>query len=124
LSRSDVVPTTHLLTSPADSLDVGPDFAGALVSIHSIIRDAHAALAADDRGIPECLRLLRQLEDALDAMAVAFADDGRAWSAVRSLRDELGGYLLATETLREVGVNSKAVIALLHRGVALADATL
>lgn len=114
---------THSLTGPAV---VRPDFAGALVSIHGIIRDAHAALAADDGslGIPECLRLLRQLEDVLDAVAADFADDGRAWSAVRSLRDELGGYLLATETLRDVGVNSKTVIALLQRGVALADTTL
>jgi hypothetical protein len=126
LFRSDVAPMTHLLSTPYDSIAVRPDFGGALVSIRGIVRDAHAALAADDRtiGIPECLRLLRQLDHVLDAVAVAFADDGRAWSAVRSLRDELGGYLLATETLRDVGVNTEAVVALLQRGVALADSTL
>jgi hypothetical protein len=102
------------------------DIAMTLIDIHGTVRAARAVLAGPDLdvAIPECVRLLRQVEEMLDVAVVDLADDGRIWRTLRALRDEIGGYLLATETLRDVGVKSDAVIALLHRGVAIADATL
>lgn len=98
----------------------------ALLGIHGILRAARGVLADwdSDVAIPECLRLLHEVEDMLNLVAADLAHDVATWRSVRSLRDELAGYVLATETLRDVGVNSTAVVALLHRSVALANATI
>jgi hypothetical protein len=121
--RPEVVTVNHVPSQPPP---VGSDVTSALAGMSGIVHAARAILADDDRdiAIPGCLRLLRQVDELLGAVAADLADDGRTWRAVRARRDELGVYLLATETLRDVGVNPDAVIALLHRGVALADATL
>jgi hypothetical protein len=111
---------------PSVSPPTGTDVTSALAGLRGIAHAARVILADDDReiAIPGCLRLLRQVDEMLSTVAAGLADDGRTWRAVRARRDELGVYLLATETLRDVGVNPDAVIALLRRGVALADANL
>jgi hypothetical protein len=114
-------------TKPAaDSSAAEADFAVALVDIHGTVRAARDVLANDDSeiAIPECLRLLREVDNMLYAVAADFSHDGLTWRTVQALRDELGGYLLASETLRDEGVKPNAVLALLHRSVELADATL
>jgi hypothetical protein len=115
-----------LSNTPLGATSPGADIARTLVGIHGTVRAARAVLASPDFeiAIPECVRLLRQVEEMLDTAVVDLADDGRIWRTLRALRDELGGYLLATETLRDVGVKPDAVMALLHRSVAIADATL
>jgi len=96
-----------------------------LIGIHGKVRAARAVLTGPDFeiAITECVRLLRQVEDMLDTAVVDLCDDGRICRTLRDLRDELGGYLLATETLRDVGVKPDAVMALLRRSVAIADAS-
>lgn len=118
--------TPHEALPTADSPPAGANAASALVDIHGTVRAARAVLANDDFdvAIPECLRLLRQVDHMLISVAADLAHDGMTWRNVQALRDELGGYLLASETLRDVGVKPNAVVALLERGVALADATL
>ena len=100
--------------------------AGALVGIHGILHSARSVLGDCDSevAISECLRLLHEVDDMLNSVAADLADDWPTWRNVRALRDELAGYVLATETLHDVGAKPTAVVALLHRGVDLANATI
>ena len=97
-----------------------------LVAIQGILKSARAVLAECDCdvAIPECLRLLREVEDKLNLVASDFAHDPPISRSLRSLRDEVAGYVLATQTLQDVGVKPTVVVALLHRGVDLANATI
>jgi hypothetical protein len=86
-------------------------------------RRARAALTGGDHetASTQAHELLGQVEVLLERFSSPDERDRSMWTAAVGLRDEIGGYLLAAQTLQETGVSADVVVNVLRRAAACAE---
>ena len=104
----------------------GSDPQSILSAVHQQLRKARAALGQGvaPEAVSQGQHHLQQVDELLAQGVGEAVTDLEMLQAMLSMRNELGGYLLAGSTLEEVGATPRVVVDVLQRGADALDGLL